>query len=60
VGLVESGHYGIAGMRERIAQLRGYFELNSAPGAGAKVIARVPLAGHLEKRKPARESHEQI
>jgi ligand-binding sensor domain-containing protein/signal transduction histidine kinase len=60
VGLVESGHYGIAGMRERIAQLRGSFELNSAPGAGTKVIARVPLAGHLEKRKPARESHEQI
>ncbi len=59
VGLAESGHYGIAGMRERIAQLRGSFEVKSAPGAGSKVIARVPLAGHLKKKETLRGSHEQ-
>jgi len=59
VGLADSGHYGIAGMRERIAQLRGSFELTSTPGAGSRVIARVPLAGHLKKHNSLRESHEQ-
>ena len=38
------GHFGILGMRERIEQLGGSFLLNSSPGRGTSVVARLPLA----------------
>jgi signal transduction histidine kinase len=37
-----AGHYGIAGMRERMTLLNGRFELTSAAGAGTRIVARVP------------------
>lgn len=40
---VESGRIGLLGMRERIAQLQGTLDIESAPGAGTTLIARVPL-----------------
>jgi signal transduction histidine kinase len=39
-----NGHYGIVGMRERVEQSGGSFLLNSSPGHGTSVIARLPLA----------------
>ena len=39
----KDGHFGIVGMRERIEQLGGSFSLESEPGAGTTVLARVPL-----------------
>jgi ligand-binding sensor domain-containing protein/signal transduction histidine kinase len=38
-----AGHYGIIGMRERVEQLGGSFQLRSSPGGGTAVIARVPV-----------------
>jgi signal transduction histidine kinase len=42
-GQVESGRIGILGMRERVVQLGGTLEIESRPGAGTAVIARVPI-----------------
>jgi signal transduction histidine kinase len=41
--LVDSGHLGLQGMRERVESLGGQFEVISSPGQGTKVIALVPL-----------------
>lgn len=37
------GH-GLAGMRERVAELGGEFRLSASPGGGLRVSARIPLA----------------
>lgn len=39
------GGLGLVGMRERVELLGGALEVDSAPGAGTTVIARIPLAG---------------
>jgi signal transduction histidine kinase len=36
-------HLGLAGMRDRIESLEGMFRIESAPGQGTKVIARLLL-----------------
>ena len=41
--LVDQGHLGLEGMRERVESLGGHFQVISAPGRGTKVIALVPL-----------------
>lgn len=41
----ERGRLGLLGMRERVALAGGALEVESAPGQGTTVIARVPLAG---------------
>jgi PAS domain S-box-containing protein len=38
---------GIAGMRERVKQLHGVFEIESAPGRGTTVRAVLPIPAHL-------------
>ena len=38
----QAGHYDIPGMRKRSTHLNGEFELNSAPGAGTRIVVRVP------------------
>jgi signal transduction histidine kinase len=40
------GGLGLLGMRERVALLGGVLEVESAPGAGTTVYARIPLPGH--------------
>lgn len=57
-GIGENGHYGIVGMRERIEQLGGSFQLRSRPGQGTRVVARVPLPGHRLRQEPSSEDHE--
>jgi signal transduction histidine kinase len=37
------GSFGLTNMRERVEALGGSFRLDSAPGAGTTVEARVPL-----------------
>jgi len=37
-----NGHYGLIGMRERVAKLGGDFGLDSAPGRGTRVVIRLP------------------
>jgi ligand-binding sensor domain-containing protein/signal transduction histidine kinase len=41
----ENRHFGILGMRERVEKLGGAFSIVSEPGAGTRVVARIPLAG---------------
>lgn len=41
-----SGGLGLAGTRERVESLGGLFEVRSAPGAGTRVVARLPLGAH--------------
>jgi signal transduction histidine kinase len=36
-------HLGLLGMRERVESLGGHFQIDSAPGRGTRVTARVPL-----------------
>lgn len=40
--LTPNGHYGIAGMRERMEQLGGNLLLESRPGKGTRVVATIP------------------
>jgi ligand-binding sensor domain-containing protein/signal transduction histidine kinase len=47
--LVEEGHYGILGMRERMQRLGGGFELTSAVGAGTRVKLLFRRAEHRAK-----------
>jgi signal transduction histidine kinase len=38
------GHYGVAGMQERAAEVGGRCTIESAPGTGAKILVDIPLA----------------
>ncbi|MEI6714243.1 MAG: ATP-binding protein, partial [Verrucomicrobiota bacterium] len=40
----ESGHFGIAGMRERLRRLDGKMELESAPGKGTVLRFMIPIS----------------
>lgn len=44
-----TGHYGLAGMRERAAALGGTLELHSQPGAGTRMVVHTPV-GEQETR----------
>ena len=50
---VSLGGAGIAGMRERIAQLKGRFEIGDAGGRGVRMRALLPLS--QERRQQERE-----
>lgn len=41
--LVESNHFGLVGLRERVQLLGGTLELHSVPGEGTTVNVRIPL-----------------
>jgi len=43
---VPSGHIGLGSMRERVRRIGGQLEIESAPGQGTVIRARVPLDGH--------------
>lgn len=40
------GHMGLHTMRDRIEEIGGTLSIESAPGQGTRLCARVPLAGH--------------
>ena len=43
-GLPRKGHSGLAGMRERLHLIAGSLTIESRPGQGTTVLARVPLS----------------
>lgn len=43
VTIPRSGHFGLLGMRERVALCDGVFHVESTPGNGVAIIARIPL-----------------
>jgi NarL family two-component system sensor histidine kinase YdfH len=47
--VIEAGHYGLLGMRERIRLAGGRFEITSEAGKGTQLVIRFPL------EKPAHE-----
>lgn len=48
-----AGHWGLLGMRERASQLRGKLVIRSAPGAGTRVMLRVPCRGSAQREHEA-------
>jgi signal transduction histidine kinase len=42
-GATFNGHLGLAGMRERVESLGGTFSVQSEPGKGTRVTARLAL-----------------
>lgn len=48
-------HLGLLGMRERAEMVGGRFEIESAPGNGTTIIARIPL-GRTTVKKPVKDS----
>jgi PAS domain S-box-containing protein len=49
-----SARFGVAGMRDRARLLGGTVEIESHPGAGTTVAARIPLTSHVN-RSPHRQ-----
>ncbi|MDA8184971.1 MAG: sensor histidine kinase [Actinomycetota bacterium] len=43
--LLRAGHFGVAGMRERVEAAGGKWRLTSAPGKGTELKATIPMAG---------------
>lgn len=41
---IQSGHYGLLGMRERVRLAGGSFEVYSMPGKGTQLVIRFPLS----------------
>lgn len=52
--LGEPSHSGLAGMRERAVLLGGRVDFDTAPGAGTRVAALIPLTATLERREHPR------
>lgn len=46
----ESKCLGLLGMRERVEMVGGHFSIESAPGTGTKVIARIPVRKSIENK----------
>ncbi len=44
VGTTRWRHHGLAGMKHRVQMCAGEFSLASRPGAGTRIVARIPLA----------------
>jgi signal transduction histidine kinase/streptogramin lyase len=49
-----SGHFGLAGMRERTRFLRAELTVNSAPGSGTEITLTVPHSVLLEEARPSK------
>jgi signal transduction histidine kinase len=52
-GQEASGGFGLFSIRERLRQLGGAFEVESAPGRGTRVSMRVPDAGEADAAAPS-------
>ena len=43
------GRFGLVGMRERVAELHGELRLDTPPGGGLRVRARLPYTPSIEE-----------
>jgi signal transduction histidine kinase len=41
--LLEADHFGLVGLRERLELVHGTLEIDSAPGSGTTLQARIPV-----------------
>jgi signal transduction histidine kinase len=48
-----TNHFGLCGMRERVAKMKAHHQLTSAPGTGTTIKLTVPLTTPAEPTKPA-------
>ena len=46
------GHFGLEGIRNRLAKLNGVFAIESAPGAGATAVVTIPLPAARAQETP--------
>jgi signal transduction histidine kinase len=46
------GHFGLEGIRNRLAKLNGTFTIESAPGAGTKAVVAIPLPAARAQENP--------
>lgn len=46
-GVVAGEHFGLVGMRERVAALHGTLDIDSAPGEGTRITVHLPLPALL-------------
>ena len=53
--LLRNGHFGLVGMRERLESTGGLLVVDSLPGAGTRVTARVPRTAGWGRRARAWE-----
>jgi signal transduction histidine kinase len=53
VDVGRSGHFGLAGMRERARFLNASLVLDSPPGQGTEVTLTIPRSGLLEEARPS-------
>jgi signal transduction histidine kinase len=56
-GLTGRGHFGLAGMRERVEMAGGQYRLLSSPGGGTAVNVRLPRRRMLPSSRPAHGYH---
>lgn len=52
ISLMESDHFGIAGMRDRMSKFRGSMTIESEPGKGTTVRLSLPLSACCVQLKP--------
>jgi signal transduction histidine kinase len=46
IELLRGGHYGLAGMRERVAMAGGRLDVHSSPGRGTIIEVALPVVAH--------------
>lgn len=46
--LTREGHFGLVGMRERMLLLGGSLDIQSEPGKGTRITARIPIEGRAD------------
>jgi signal transduction histidine kinase len=56
-GLTGRGHFGLAGMRERVEMAGGRYRLLSSPGGGTAIRVRLPRRRMLPSSRPGLVDH---
>lgn len=52
-GIAAGEHFGLVGMRERVAALHGTLDIDSAPGEGTRITVHLPLPARAATESPA-------
>ena len=52
------GHYGLLGIRERVAEMSGNLEIESGPGKGTKLRVSIPMQGANAQASTKNEHHQ--